>query len=98
MGDFNGSACVLCYNRYSSTRGLSFEIKACGRPYCCVRRTFVHGSWRGSLLGPFLLELRRILFLGTRVLNRLETDSLNEPPIQSFQSNEIVLPWRGDSV
>jgi hypothetical protein len=35
----------------------------------------VHGSWRGSLLGPFLLELRRILFLGTRVLNRLETDS-----------------------
>jgi hypothetical protein len=48
MVDFNGSACLLCYNRCSSTRGLSFEIKTCGQPYCCVRRTFVHGMVPGG--------------------------------------------------
>jgi hypothetical protein len=35
---------VCCATIVTRARAaLSFEIKASGQPYCCVRRTFVHG-------------------------------------------------------
>jgi len=57
MVDFNGSACVLCYNRYSSTRGLSFEIKACGRPAILLCTTYVC-AWFLARLAAWTLPSR----------------------------------------
>jgi hypothetical protein len=65
---------------------LSFEIKAGGQPYCCVRRTFVHGSWPGCL-DPFstsphsilrcLHDSRPVCWFGTLQVDTSHVDNNN---------------------